>query len=210
MWVWSSGMTLTQLLQKQHGFKWNDEAQAAFEALKKAMTTTPVLALPRFDLPFVVETDACDNEMGAVLMQQGKPIAYISKALGERNRHLSIYDKEFLALILAVEKWRPYLQRSPFVIKTDHKSLTFLGEQQLQSELQRKAMARLMGLQFQIVYKKGVENRVADALSRVGAMMELVVLSEVQPVWIQEILNSYVTDVEAQELITQLLVHSPN
>ena len=118
------------------------------------MTTTPVLALPRFDLPFVVETDACDTGMGAVLMQQGKPIAYISKALGERNRHMSIFDKEFLALILAVEKWRPYLQRSPFVIKTDHKSLTFLGEQQLQSELQRKAMARLMGLQFQIVYKK--------------------------------------------------------
>jgi hypothetical protein len=201
---------LTQLLQKQHGFKWNDEAQAAFEALNKAMTTTPVLALPRFDLPFVVETDACDNGMGAVLMQQGKPIAYISKALGERNRNLYIYDKEFLALILAVEKWRPYLQRSPFVIKIDHKSLTFLGEQQLQSELQRKAMARLMGHQFQIVYKKGVENRVADALSRVGAMMELAVISEVQPVWIQEILNSYETDVEAQELITQLLVHSPN
>jgi hypothetical protein len=55
-----------------------------------------------------------------------------------------------------------------------------------------------MGLQFQIVYKKGVENQVADALSRVGAMMELVVLSEVQPVLIQEILNSYVTDVESQ------------
>lgn len=67
-----------------------------------------------------------------------------------------------------------------------------------------------MGLQFQIVYKKGVENRVANVLSRVGAMMELVVISEVQPVWIQEILNSYVTYVESQELITQLLVHSPN
>jgi hypothetical protein len=118
------------------------------------MTSIPVLALPRFDHPFVVETDACENGMGAMLMQQGKPIAYISKALGERNRHMSIFDKEFLALILAVEKWRPYLQRSPFVIKTDHKSLTFLGEQQLQSELQRKAMARLMGLQFQIVYKR--------------------------------------------------------
>jgi hypothetical protein len=79
----------------------------------------------------VVETDACENGMGAVLIQHRKPIAYISKALGERNRHLSIYDKEFLALILVVEKWRSYLQRSPFVIKTDHKSLTFLGEQQL-------------------------------------------------------------------------------
>jgi hypothetical protein len=106
------------LLQKQHGFKRNEEAQAAFEALKKAMSSTPVLALPRFDLPFLVETDACENGLGAVLMQHGKPIAYISKALGERNKHLPIYDKEFLALTLAVEKWRPYLQRSPFVIKT--------------------------------------------------------------------------------------------
>jgi hypothetical protein len=59
-------------------------------------------------------------------------------------------------------------------------------------------MSRLMGLQFQIVYKKGTENLVVDALSRVGSMMELVVISEVQPVWIQEILNSYVTDAEAQ------------
>lgn len=197
---------LTRLLQKQHGFKWDEQAQLAFEALKEAMATTPVLALPRFDLPFVVETDACEDGLGAVLMQQGKPIAYISKALGQKNRHLSIYDKEFLALIMAVEKWRPYLQRSPFVIKTDHKSLTYLGDQQLHSDLQKKAMARLMGLQFQIVYKKGAENLVADALSRVGAMMELAMITEVQPVWIQEILNSYVTDAEAQNLITQLLV----
>jgi hypothetical protein len=97
---------LTQLLQRQHGFKWTEEAQIAFEALKKAMSSTPILALPRFDLPFVVETDACETGMGAVLMQQGKPIACISKAFGEKNRHLSIYDKEFLALILAVDKWR--------------------------------------------------------------------------------------------------------
>lgn len=201
---------LTRLLQKQHGFQWCEEAQTAFEALKVAMSTTPVLALPRFDLPFVVETDACDLGLGAVLMQQGKPIAYLSKALGERNRHLSIYDKEFLALIMAVEKWRQYLQRSPFVIKTDHKSLTFLGDQQLQSDLQRKAMARLMGLQFQIVYKKGKENLVADALSRVGTVMALAAVSEVQPIWVQEVINSYVTDAEAQELITQLLIKSPN
>jgi hypothetical protein len=86
--------------------------------------------------------------------QQGKHIAYISKALGE-NIHLSIHDKEFLALILTVEKWRPYLQRNPFVIKTDHKSLTFLSDQQLQSKLQRKAMEKLMGLQFRLFIKSG-------------------------------------------------------
>lgn len=102
------------------------------------MTTTPVLALPRFDIPFIVETDACDIGMGAVLMQEGRPIAFLSKALGEKNKHLSIYEKEFLALILAVDKWRPYLQRAPFIIRTDHQSLTFLGEQQLHSELQKR------------------------------------------------------------------------
>jgi hypothetical protein len=182
---------LTKLLQKQNKFSWGEEAQQAFEALKQAMTTTPVLALPRFDIPFIVETDACDIGMGAVLMQEGRPIAFLSKALGEKNKHLSIYEKEFLALILAVDKWRPYLQRAPFIIRTDHQSLTFLGEQQLHSELQKKAMAKMMGLQFQIVYKKGVENAVADALSRVSYLMTLSQVSEVQPLWVQEVLNSY-------------------
>jgi hypothetical protein len=73
------------------------------------------------------------------------------------------------------------LQRSQFVIRIDHQSLTFLGEQQLQSDWQKKAMAKLMGLQFQIVYKKGKENVVADALSRVGRVMALTTVTEVQP-----------------------------
>jgi hypothetical protein len=58
-------------------------------------------------------------------------------------------------LIMAVDKWRQYLQRGAFVIKIDHKSLTFLGDQQLQSDLQKKATTKLMGLQYHIVYKKG-------------------------------------------------------
>jgi hypothetical protein len=160
---------LTILLQGKKAWVWTLEAQRAFEHLKKAMTQTHVLALPRFEIPFVVETDACDEGIGAVLMQEHKPLAFLSKALGMKNKQLSIYEKEFLALIMAVDRWRPYLQRSPFTIMTDHQSLFFLGEQQLQSELQRKAMAKLMGLQFKIVYKKGKENVVADALSRVGA-----------------------------------------
>ena len=159
---------LTILLQGKKAWGWTIEAQKAFEHLKKAMTQTPVLALPRFEIPFVVETDACDEGIGAVLMQEHKPLAFLSKALGMKNKQLSIYEKEFLALIMAVDRWRPYLQRSSFTIMTDHQSLSFLGEQQLQSELQRKAMAKLMGLQFKIVYKKGKDNVVADALSRVG------------------------------------------
>jgi hypothetical protein len=115
-----------------------------------------------------------------------------------------------LALILAVDRWRAYLQRSPFKIRTGQESLSFLDEQQLQSDLQIKAMAKLMGLQFKFVYKKGKENVVADALSRVGDVMSLCVLSEVQPVWVQEVLNSYVLDAKAQELLHKLVVHSPD
>jgi len=68
------------------------------------MTQTPVLALPNFQEPFVIETDACQDGVGAVLMQHGQPVAYLSKALSGRNKHISIYEKEFLALIMAVEK----------------------------------------------------------------------------------------------------------
>jgi hypothetical protein len=132
------------------------------------MTTTPVLALPDFTRQFIVETDACDTGIGAVLMQDGHPLSFLSKSLSVQHRALSIYEKEFLALIMAVERWRPYLQHGEFLIKTDHHSLMYLEEQSLQSPMQRKAMARLMGLQFRILYKKGAENSAADALSRVG------------------------------------------
>jgi hypothetical protein len=72
---------LTQLLTKK-GFVWTEQATAAFLKLKAAMTSTPVLALPDFSVPFTIETDACDTGIGAVLMQCGHPIAYMSKALG--------------------------------------------------------------------------------------------------------------------------------
>jgi hypothetical protein len=122
-----------------------------FAQLKLAMTTTPVLALPDFTRQFIVEMDACDTGIGVVLMQDGHPLAFLSKSLSVQHRALSIYEKEFLALIMAVERWRLYLQRGEFLIKTDHHSLTYLEEQTLQSPMQRKAMERLMGLQFRIL-----------------------------------------------------------
>jgi hypothetical protein len=81
-----------------------------------------------------------------MLLQQGRPLAYLSKALGVKNKQLSIYEKEFLALIMAMDKWRHYLQRSEFEIHTDHGALSFLGQQELHFELQRKAMAKMMGI----------------------------------------------------------------
>jgi hypothetical protein len=87
-------------------------------------------------------------------MQKGQPIEFLSKAVGEKHKALSIYEKEFLALIMAVERWRHYLQWKEFIIQIDHKSLAYLNEQNVHSEMQRKAMTRLIGLQFKIIYKK--------------------------------------------------------
>ncbi|KAK1608397.1 hypothetical protein QYE76_032070 [Lolium multiflorum] len=80
------------------------------------MSSTPVLQLPDFQKQFVVETDACDLGIGAVLMQDQHPLAFLSKPLSSTHRQLSIYEKEFLALLMAVERWRPYLQRGFDVI----------------------------------------------------------------------------------------------
>jgi hypothetical protein len=136
---------LSNLLKKK-AFAWSPEAEQAFIQLKRAMLSTPVLALPNFSKQFEVETDACYSGVGAVLMQEGHPIAFLSKALSPQHRLLSIYEKEFLALIMAVERWRPYLQRGEFIIRTDHHSLTYLEDQNLHSSMQRKAMSKLMGL----------------------------------------------------------------
>jgi hypothetical protein len=76
-----------------------------------------VLALPNFAKKFMIETDASGTGIGAVLMQDGHPIAYLSKALCPRNLGLSAYEKECLALLLAVDHWRPYLQHDEFTIR---------------------------------------------------------------------------------------------
>lgn len=194
---------LTQLLKKKQ-FNWTHDAQKAFEQLKAAMSNTPVLALPNFKRQFVVETYACDLGIGAVLMQHDQPVAFLSKALTQQHKHLSIYEKEFLALIMAVDKWRQHLQGQEFIIRTDHKSLTYLNEQNLHSEMQRKAMTRMMGLQFKVIYRHDKENAAADAFSRVAHLYAIQAVSSTQPVWIQELLNTYATDSFAQKLLTQL------
>lgn len=101
-----------------------------------------------------------------LLMQEGHPIAYLSKALGQKAQALSTYEKECLALILAVTKWKPYLQHKEFIILTHQKSIIHLGEQKIQEGMQQKAFIKLLGLQYKLVYKRGLENKVVDALSR--------------------------------------------
>ena len=95
------------------------------------MVKSPVLALPNFDHPFVVERDASRRRIGAVLMQHGRPIAYHSQALKGKNLALSTYEKELLALVIAIKRWKAYLVGRPFTVKTDQQSLKYLLEQKI-------------------------------------------------------------------------------
>jgi hypothetical protein len=92
---------LTALLKK-NSFRWGEQANQAFVALKAAMVTPPVLALPDFSKIFVVECDASGNGLGAVLMQEERPLAYLSQSLKGKKLFLFTYEKEFMALVLAI------------------------------------------------------------------------------------------------------------
>lgn len=100
---------LINLLKKGEIFNWTEVQEECFQALKKSLSSTPFLASPNFSKPFIIETNASDKGIGAVLQQNGHPIAYISKALGPKNQVLSTYEKESLAILMAVDHWRSYL-----------------------------------------------------------------------------------------------------
>lgn len=116
---------LTEQLKKG-SFKWNEHTHLAFENSKQALIAAPVLAVLDFSKIFVVETDASKDGIGVVLMQEGHPLAFISKALGPKWQRLSVYEKELLALVFAVKKWEQYLLGTHFFIRTDQKSLKWL------------------------------------------------------------------------------------
>jgi hypothetical protein len=122
---------LTNILKKNVVFLWTHDHQVSFDTLKSSLVSTLVLSLPDFSKPFYLETDACDVGVGAVLVQDHHPIAYVSKSLGPKLRWLSTYEKEYITILTVVEHWRSYLWLAEFTIATDHKSLSHLNEKRL-------------------------------------------------------------------------------
>jgi len=189
---------------KKDSFIWTEQQQTTFDTLKSTMSSPPVLILPNFDVPFTLETDASGSGLGAILMQQGKPIAYFSKALGPKAQALSMYEKEALTILEVLKKWRRYLLGNKLVIKTDQRSLKYLSSQRLLEGIQHKLMLKLLEFDFIIEYKKGTENTTADALSRKhfdNTKESCLVISTATPTWMTEIVDSYTNDEKCTKLL---------
>lgn len=141
--------------------------------MKLAMTTLPILALPNWNVPFIIETDVSGVGLGVVISQNGHSIAFFSKKLSTRAQNKYIYKREMMAIVLSVQKWRQYLLGRKFTITSDQKALKFLLEQrEVQSQFQ-KWLTKLLGYDFEILYQSGLQNKVTNALSRMEQPVEL-------------------------------------
>jgi transposase InsO family protein len=159
---------LTALLRKDAEFEITPEINACFEKCKQILTLDPVLIYPDFSKEFILTTDASDYAIGAVLSQgpagNDRPIAYASRTLSKTEERYSTTEKEFLAIVWAVKHFRPYLYGRKFKMFTDHQPLTF-SMTNANHRIIRGKLA-LEEFDYELIYKPGKQNVVADALSR--------------------------------------------
>jgi hypothetical protein len=120
---------LNEIVKKNVAFKWEQDQEDAFNTLKEKLMNAPILALPNFAKTFEIECDASNIGIGAVLLQEGHPIAYFSEKLSGAHLNYSTYDKELYALVRALHTWQHYLFPKEFVIHSDHESLKYLKGQ---------------------------------------------------------------------------------
>ena len=164
---------LTDLTSKSAPNKvvWKKEHQVAFESLKQAINSYPVLRNPDFEKVFYLQTDSSDRGIGAVLLQvfDGKklPIQYLSKKLLPRERQYSTIEKDCLAIVRAVSVLREYLEGREFEIETDHFPLQWLNKMKGQNQRLLRWSLLLQEFTFKIHHIKGKDNKLADTLSRV-------------------------------------------
>lgn len=169
---------ITDTIKKHGKFNFPENALLSFHKLKNALVQEPILVHPDFEQPFFVHCDASSYGVGACLMQkdsngQDRAICFFSKKLTGSQKNYSITELECLAVVLAVEKFRPYIELHEFTVITDHSALKWLmGQKDLSGRLARWSL-RLQRYNFSIEHRKGVQNVVPDCLSRESDISEI-------------------------------------
>ena len=199
---------LTELLKKEMPFVWSDEHVKAFETLKKAIVSAPILISPDPTKPYVVTTDASGFATGAMLQQdhgQGlQPIAFMSHKMNKAERNYPVHEQELLAIVQALREWRHYLHGSPFEVVTDHNSLKYFMSQPTLSARQARWSEKLQEFDMKIVHRPGKLNDAADALSRrPDHQLNNVVQLAVDDTLIDDIKAGYANDDTCRRLIQQ-------
>ena len=159
---------LTNLLRRNVVFAWSADCQRAFEGVKMALTSAPVLVMPDYTKPFELIADACGFGIGAALLQEGRPIAYLCRKFSPAERNYSVGEQELLAVVDAMRTWRCYLEgvgADMLTVVTDHNPLTYLQTQTVLSRRQTRWSEYLQMFTFKWLYRPGKSN-VADPLSR--------------------------------------------
>lgn len=161
---------LHRLTNKGQRFHWDDACMAAFSQLRDRLSSAPVLALPDPGCRFIVDTDASNLGVGAVLSQEveagEKVVAYYSRTLSRQERNYCVTRRELLAVIAALHHFRPYLYGQPFLLRTDHASLTWLLSFREPEGQVARWIEALQSYQFEIQHRPGHLHGNADALSR--------------------------------------------
>ncbi|KAI9555973.1 pol polyprotein [Daphnia sinensis] len=160
---------LTNLTRKNTPFRWTKEHQSSFHALKKALLSPPILGHPNYNLPMEIHCDACGFGLGAVLVQRQEAervILYASRLMNRAETNYSVSEQECLALIFAVNRFKPYLWGMKVRVLTDHHALCWLMKKRdLAGRLVRWSL-QLQDLDLEIVHRSGRLHSDADALSR--------------------------------------------
>lgn len=161
---------LTKLLKKGQSWSWGPEQEHALRRLVSVLADTAELQLPDLNREFVIQTDASDLGLGAVLLQEHggvlRPVAFASRSLTPAEKNYSVTEKECLAIVFALRKFDYYVDGVPFVMETDHMALTWLKRLSEPSGRLARWALLLQRYDFTVRYRKGKNNVVADALSR--------------------------------------------
>jgi hypothetical protein len=157
---------MTMLLQKDKKFEWTNACERSFCEFKKRLTTAPVLALPDIHKDFTIYCDSSRQELGYVLMQEGRVIAYASRRLNTHEQNYPTHDLELAVVVHALKIWIHYLIRNKCEIYTDHKSLKYIFTQPDLNSRQKRWLELIKNYNLEIHYHTGKANVVADAPSR--------------------------------------------